>query len=172
MNTDALIAVTGWQLAPKIKYQHEGIDAELGVPSLSYTIDQEEFWAETDRRADEEILNRFPYLRHPPEAKLCFTQTVSPFRLYRGIAPPTLTERGDHSLAFMKMVHCTANLIIAETQALWCFAYLNDKLLIDRKNVCWDTTLTSRYGKHRYPWGFSAWWPEFVYDAVPYADCC
>ena len=70
----------------------------------------------------------------------------------------------------MKMVHCTANLILAETQALWVFAYLNKKLKIDQSDVYWSTALTSRFGKHRYPWGFSAWWPEFVYDAVPYAD--
>ena len=68
------------------------------------------------------------------------------------------------------MVHCTANLVLAETQALWSFAYLNNRLPVDRTNVYWSTALTSRFGKHRYPWGFSAWWPEFVYDAVPYAD--
>ena len=34
----------------------------------------------------------------------------------------------------------------------------------------WQTALSSRFGKWRYPWGFSQWYPEFVYDAVPYAD--
>lgn len=170
LETDALIAITGWQLVPKIKYKPDGLDASIGVPSSSCTSEQEDFWADMDGQADEEILTRFPYLRNPPQAKLPFKQTVTPFRLYRGIAPPTLTANGDHSLAFMKMVHCTANLILAETQALWTFAYLNEKLLVNKSNVYWDTALTSRFGKHRYPWGFSAWWPEFVYDAVPYAD--
>lgn len=170
MQTDALIAITGWRLVPTIKYKPNGIDAEIGVPSESYTPDQEKFWNDLDTKADDYILNKFPYLRKPPEAKLPFKQSVTPFRLYRGIAPPALTARGDHSLAFMKMVHCTANLILAETQALWIFAYFHDRLKIDRSNVYWSTALTSRFGKHRYPWGFSAWWPEFVYDAVPYAD--
>lgn len=91
-------------------------------------------------------------------------------RLYRGVAPPGLTASGDRSLCFLKMVHCTSNLVLAETQALWAFAYLNDKLDIEEQNVHWDTALTSRFGKWRYPWGFSQWYPEFVYDAVPYAD--
>ena len=151
--TDAICAITGWQIVPKIKFIPDGIDADLGVPSSSYTVDQEKFWAGMDMKADQEILSRFPYLRNPPEAKLPLTQTVTPFRLYRGIASPTLTAQGDHSLTFMKMVHCTANLILAETQALWSFAYLNDKLPVDRENVYWSTALTSRFGKHRYPWG-------------------
>jgi hypothetical protein len=168
--TDALIQITGWELVPKIKYKPEGLTGDIGVPSSSYTAEQEAFWVDMDQKADREILNRFPYLRNPPQAKLPFKQTVTPFRLYRGIAPPTLTAHGDHSLAFMKMVHCTSNLVLAETQALWSFAYLNYNLPIDRSNVYWSTALTSRFGKHRYPWGFSSWWPEFVYDAVPYAD--
>lgn len=170
LETDALIAITGWQLVPKIKYKPEGIDADLGVPSSTYTVEQEAFWTNMDQKADHEILNRFPYLRNPPKAKLPFKQSVTPFRLYRGIAPPRPTAEGDHSLAFMKMVHCTATLVLAETQALWSFAYLNNQLLIDRSDVYWSTALTSRFGKHRYPWGFSSWWPEFVFDAVPYAD--
>ncbi len=68
------------------------------------------------------------------------------------------------------MVHSTSNFIIAEAQALWIYAYLNNKLPIERSQVFWNTALTSRFGKWRYPWGFSQWYPEFVYDAVPYAD--
>ena len=68
------------------------------------------------------------------------------------------------------MVHSTSNVIIAECQALWTFAYLNGRIAIDREDVYHQTALLSRYGKHRYPCGFSAWYPEFVYDAVPYAD--
>ena len=157
LETDALIAITGWKLDRDIKWKPENIDADIGVPSASLTPKQEIFWTDLDTKADQYILNKFPYLRNPPEAKLPFTQTVTPFRLYRGIAPPVLTDKGDHSLAFMKMVHCTANLILAETQALWSFAYLNDKIPIDIRNVYWSTALTSRFGKHRYPWGFSAW---------------
>ena len=170
LETNALVGITGWRLVPTIEYKPDGIDADIGVPSELYTVDQQKFWNDIDSKADRFILDKFPYLRDPPEAKVPFKQTVTPFRLYRGIAPPTLTANGDYSLAFMKMVHCTSNFILAETQALWIFAYFNSKLHIDRSNVYWSTALTSRFGKHRYPWGFSAWWPEFVYDVVPYAD--
>ena len=170
METDAIVAITGWRLDPSIKYKPDRIDADLGVPSSSYTAAQETFWSDLNSEADEYIRNKFPALRNPPESRLPFKQNVTPYRLYRGIAPPALTESGDYSLAFMKAVHCTSNVVLAETQALWVFAYLNDELNIDKKEVYWSTALTSRFGKHRYPWGFSSWWPEFVYDAIPYAD--
>lgn len=153
LQTDAIIAITGWQLDKGIRWKPEGIDADMGVPVRSMNPQREMFWADLDSKADQHILNKFPYLRNPPEAKLSFTYDVTPFRLYRGIAPPNLTERGEHSLAFMKMVHCTSISVLAETQALWCFAYLNHKMPLDRRNVYWSTALTSRFGKHRSPWG-------------------
>ncbi|PNS15024.1 Thiol-specific monooxygenase [Sphaceloma murrayae] len=168
--TSGLIAITGWKLSPTILYKPIGIDATLGIPSASYSPVESAFWSDLEDEADKHILTKFPYLANPPTAKLPYTQSVTPVRLYRGIAPPGLTTDGDRSLVFMKMVHSTSNFIIAETQALWSFAYLNNKLAIDESTVFQDTARTSRFGKWRYPWGFSAWYPEFVYDAVPYAD--
>ncbi|RMZ89968.1 hypothetical protein DV736_g2801, partial [Chaetothyriales sp. CBS 134916] len=170
LESDALIAITGWKLAPAIQYQPAGLEASLGVPTSDLTAEEEAFWDYLDQKADDEILSRFPYLKHGPRKPIPYKQNVSPFRLYRGIAPPGLSARGDRSIAFMKMVHSTSNIIIAETQALWVYAYLNNKLAIDKKDVYWQTALTSRYGKLRYPCGFSSWYPEFVYDAIPYAD--
>ncbi|KAF9890675.1 hypothetical protein FE257_005541 [Aspergillus nanangensis] len=170
IQTDALVAITGWNLAPSIKYTPRGLDASLGIPTSTMTPEEEESWERLDAAADKEILTRFPYLQHPPAAKIPYKQAVSPFRLYRGIAPPGLTSTADNSLAYVKMVHSTSNVIIAETQALWVYAYLNDQLRIETGDVYRHTALTSRYGKHRYPCGFSAWYPEFVYDAIPYAD--
>ena len=168
--TDAIVAITGWQLTPTIKYKPDGIDAALGVPSQTYSEKELAFWSDLDQQADKEILRQFPRLADPPKRQLPYTQPITPFRMYRGIAPPGLTTRGDRSLAFLKMVHCTSNMVLAETQALWAYAYLNDKLEIDEGDVYWQTALSSRFGKLRYPWGFSQWYPEFVYDAVPYAD--
>lgn len=164
------MAITGWQLTPTIKYKPDGIDAALGVPSQSYSEKEIALWSDLDQKADKEILRQFPRLANPPKRQLPFTQPITPFRMYRGIAPPGLTTRGDRSLALLKMVHCTSNMVLAETQALWTYAYLSDKLEIDEGDVYWQTALSSRFGKLRYPWGFSQWYPEFVYDAVPYAD--
>lgn len=59
---------------------------------------------------------------------------------------------------------------MAEMQALWSYAYLENKLDIQNDDVFWQTALTSRFGKRRYPCGFGSWYPEFVYDSIPYAD--
>ncbi|PYH84593.1 dimethylaniline monooxygenase [Aspergillus uvarum CBS 121591] len=169
LQTDALVAITGWKLAQSVKYKPDGLGSSLGIPSRNPSEKDQSLWCRLDAEADEEILGRFPYLRDPPSA-IPYKQDVSPFRLYRGIAPPSLAANGDHSIAYMKMVHSTSNMIIAECQALWVYAYLNGKLSLDKTEVYHQTALLSRYGKHRYPCGFSAWYPEFVYDAVPYAD--
>ncbi|KXT12914.1 hypothetical protein AC579_10457 [Pseudocercospora musae] len=168
--TDVLVQITGWQLIPTIRWKPEGIDASVGVPSQTYSRGELDFWSDLDKRADSQILGQFPRLANAPKNKLPYTQPVTPFRLYRGIAAPGLTAHGDRSLAFVKMVHCTSNIIVAETQSLWLYAYMNHKLNIDERDVYWQTALSSRFGAWRYPWGFSKWWPEFVYDTIPYAD--
>ncbi|KAL4897633.1 hypothetical protein BDV59DRAFT_190563 [Aspergillus ambiguus] len=169
IHTDALVAITGWKLGSTMEYKPEGLDARLGIPSRHRNEQEERLWEELDSAADDEILGRFPYLRNPPP-RIPYKQDASPFRLYRGIAPPGLTSDSDYSLAYMKMVHSTSNVIIAETQALWVYAYLNGKLRIDTSDVYRQTALMSRYGRHRYPCGFSSWYLEFVYDAIPYVD--
>ncbi|KAH7169976.1 hypothetical protein EDB81DRAFT_150410 [Dactylonectria macrodidyma] len=169
-HTDAIIAITGWNLAPTVKYMPEGIERELGIPCNTLEGSEASLWETLDNEAEKEILTRFPYLSKQPKQIVPYKQKVTPYRLYRGIASPELTTRNDHSIVYIKMVHSTSNMIIAETQALWAFAYLNNKLDIDRTQVYRQTALSSRYGKLRYPCGFSSWYPEFVYDAIPYAD--
>ncbi|KAF4503028.1 dimethylaniline monooxygenase [Fusarium agapanthi] len=168
--TDVLIAITGWKLSPNIQYKPDGIEASLGIPTESMSSEEQAFWTHLDKEAESEILQKFPYLTHPPKNVIPYKQKVSPYRLYRGMAPPGLTSRSDNSIVFIKMVHSTANMIIAETQALWAYAYLNKMIDIDKDRVYKETALSSCYGRLRYPCGFSAWYPEFVYDTVPYAD--
>ncbi|KAF3392571.1 Flavin-containing monooxygenase FMO GS-OX-like 2 [Penicillium rolfsii] len=169
IQTDAIVAITGWKLAQSIVYKPDGLDSSLGIPSNNASVEDKIFWQRLNVEADKEILGRFPFLRNPPPA-IPYKQDVSPFRLYRGIAPPSLAAKGDNSIAYIKMVHSTSNIIIAECQALWAYAYLNGKISIDETKVYHQAALLNRYGKHRYPCGFSAWYPEFVYDAIPYAD--
>lgn len=168
--TDALIAITGWKLSPNVQYKPDGIDASLGIPSENLSEEETAFWNHLDQEAEDEILKKFPYLARPPKQIIPYKQKVSPYRLYRGMAPPGLTSRSDNSIVFIKMVHSTSNIIIAETQALWAYAYLNGMVDIDKSQIYKQTALSSRYGKLRYPCGFSSWYPEFVYDAIPYAD--
>jgi hypothetical protein len=130
-----------------------------------------------DQKADTEILNRFPRLRTAPQAdkdsmtvdplaKVTPRKAVAaftPYRLHRGIAPSGLTVKGDRSLVFLKMLSTTSNMIMSEVQALWGYAYLNDKLEINGSKVYWQTALLSRFGKLRYPYGFGARYPEFIF---------
>jgi hypothetical protein len=72
----------------------------------------------------------------------------------------------------------------AQLQALWITAYLDHKLAVDHKTpdqrqnskssledeVRWETILHSQFGKWRYPAGFGARYPDFVFDALPYMD--
>lgn len=51
-----------------------------------------------------------------------------PIRLYRFMAPPGLTARGDHSIVFNGFVSNVANTMRLEVSALWCYAYLNGQL--------------------------------------------
>ncbi|EWZ80082.1 hypothetical protein FOWG_15940 [Fusarium oxysporum f. sp. lycopersici MN25] len=168
--THALIAITGWKLSPNIQYKPDGIEASLGIPTESMSSEELAFWSHLDKEAAREILQKFPYLTRPPKNVIPYQQKVSPYRLYGGMAPPGLTSRSDNSIVFIKMVHSTANIIIAETQALWAYAYLNGMIDMNKDKVYHETALSSCYGRLRYPCGFSAWYPEFVYDTVPYAD--
>ncbi|KAJ5660123.1 hypothetical protein N7507_006574 [Penicillium longicatenatum] len=172
MQTDALIEITGWSLAPTMKYKPDGLDASLGLPvaASKLTTEQETLWRYLDQNAEDTILSKFPYLSGPPASKLPYKPNITPLRLYRGIAPPNLTAKSTHSLAYVKMFHSTANMLVAEVQSLWVYAYLNDKITIPTENVYEQTALLSRFGKLRYPWGFSAWFPETIFDSIPYVD--
>lgn len=195
IKVDAMSQVTGWEYSPTVSFEPAGIDGEIGVPSLKYTFNQEQFWNNLDIKADGEIFARFPILKKAPQINQTFNvdvsnaessikiieptdqeatrsspQQLTPYRLYRGIAPPGLTADGDRSLVFLKMVSSTSNMIIAELQALWSYAYLEGELAIRNDTVKWQTALASRFGKRRYPCGFGAIYPDFVFDSVPYAD--
>lgn len=167
IQTDCLIQTTGWSQVPSVKYSPSGIEDKIGVPHIPKDENEIRMWKDLDRKAEQEILHRFPALKNPPKKPLPYKYDTTPLRMYRGMAPPGLTAEGDRSIVFIKFVHSTSNFILAEIQSLWAYAYLNNKLAIDRDKVYWSTALTSRYGKVRYPCGFSH---EFIWDVVPYAD--
>jgi hypothetical protein len=95
--------------------------------------------------------------------------------LYRGIAPPGLTQAGDHSLVFINMFSSVANTIRVEVQCLWALAYFNHKLLTVEKDreggrVFLETALLQRFAQHRAPYGHGRLYPDLVADQVPYWD--
>ncbi|KIW31274.1 uncharacterized protein PV07_02935 [Cladophialophora immunda] len=179
---DALICSTGWHHRPSMKFLPEGIDAELGIPH-----DSTEPETSLVSRADEEILGRFPRLKDQPDvyqnyqplqpAKDEAVVNQRPFRLYRFMVPPTSINTP--SIAFLGILLTIHTVPVAQAQALWLTAYLNNQLSAQRLNptksfdpdaVAYETILQTQFGKWRYPGAFGKQFPDFVFDAVPYMD--
>ncbi|KAI1609145.1 dimethylaniline monooxygenase (N-oxide forming) [Exophiala viscosa] len=182
VDASALITATGFSAKPTFTFTRKETHSDLGVPSTSLTPVQQDFWNALDEKADLRIGEAFPRLLSGPHLSATssvvklYTTTIdpemnySPFRLYRAIAPPGPTARGDHSLVFISMFSNLANTARCELQCLWVYAYLNDKLAIERATVFEETALMARYAKFRAPFGHGRFFPDLVFDQVPYFD--
>ncbi|KAJ4310107.1 hypothetical protein N0V94_008613 [Neodidymelliopsis sp. IMI 364377] len=170
IETDALFCATGWKSRPPINFLPPGRHAELGVPYYSAKPDP------LITEADAVILDKFPRLQNQPVVpKSVRSETDNdtpnqPFQLYRFMAPPSTLEK--RNIAFAGMISTISTSICAQAQALWISAYFDGKLerLPSTEQAHWTTTLHSRFGRWRYPCGYGARLPDFVFDAVPYLD--
>ncbi|KAK3688198.1 hypothetical protein B0T22DRAFT_458928 [Podospora appendiculata] len=203
LETDLLCCVTGWKHVPAIKFLPEGIDKELGIPHTPSTSEPY-FTPNQVQRADDEILSRFPRLRNQPVQnknlkplvdnkgisttdEINPSTALTPYTLYRFIAPPSATFLQTRDTAFAGVTSSFATALIAHAQSIWIYAYLNDKLpakvlppVTARANIeqpaksiqdlQYETVLHARFGKWRYPAGHGSQFPDFVFDAVPYLD--
>ena len=192
IQTDALVCSTGWKHTPSIDFRPFSIHADLGIPSTEYTQQQTEQWTDLDARADAEIIQRLPLLLGGPKkpgdqevtantAKIESPPThYTPWRLLRGIAPPSLPST---DIAFLGMFTCPQSALRAEISSLWAYAYLFDKLNKPLKSISlpsrrvqdlsdrlYDTALFQRYGKWRTPYGFGARHADAVFEGLPYFD--
>lgn len=202
---DAFIASTGWKWTTSIEFRPKVIHADLGLPSTEYTKTQKETWDKLDARADVEIFKRFPKLATGPkkddeslfeQEKGKPRQSFTPWRLWRGIAPPSMPSR---DIVFLCVVAQLQSVVRTEISSLWAYAYLMGKLnsvntiskpskqlqlkqrVADEKGVAikqigtvddimYDTALSQRWAKWRAPYGFGARHPDFVFDGIPYFD--
>ncbi|TLS27585.1 hypothetical protein PpBr36_04169 [Pyricularia pennisetigena] len=103
----------------------------------------------------------------------------SPWRLYRGIAPPGLAATGDRSLAFVGIHNNLSNLTRLEVQSLWAASYLLGHALDDpnldgsprsAKAIFEDAALLQRWSQRRAPLGHGRSFPDMVFDQLPYWD--
>jgi hypothetical protein len=184
VSADALITATGFSAKPTLKFLPEDTHSDLGIPSTNYTSAQHQQWQALNEQADLKIGESFPRLLAGPfrgptsnipqpfhpgmDAETSYT----PFRLYRAVAPPGLTKAGDHSLAFVSMFSNLANTPRCELQCLWAYAYLNNSLAInpDPNTVFEESALLAQYARHRAPYGHGRFFPDLVFDQLPYMD--
>ncbi|KAL8657116.1 MAG: hypothetical protein Q9226_002231 [Calogaya cf. arnoldii] len=121
---DAILCGTGW--TPSLSFFDQDLLADLGIPQPieTFPLDEAKMWERLEGDADREVLNRFPFLADPPE-HYHTPMTETPYRLYNGIAPLR-----DHSIVFVGHVMIANYFRVAECQAIWATAYLDDKVKI------------------------------------------
>lgn len=125
IEADVLICGTGWKDAPQLNFV---TDREMGLPGFPSPSS----WKFIPK-ADEEILTRCPKLNNQPEPRSYkpmtdnATEIVSePYRLYRFMVPPAFIK--SRTLAFAGAYRSPATTIIAQAQALWITAFLENQL--------------------------------------------
>ena len=242
MEVDALVCSTGWRWDCGIEFLPKEEHSGLGIPSADLTRSQMAEWEDLEGKADAEILEKFPALASSPgpaknirvvqetektgddEPERQVKAEYTPWRLFRGMAPPNNPR---HDVVFLGMMMSLQTMIRSDIAALWGYAYLEGQLgavqfLSDfssskilpplapsspqkkphhlngtatngnvtngtvtngslSKNCCtmasseekqymYDTALFSRFGRWRYPLGYGARFPDFVFDGLPYLD--
>jgi len=165
LKADVVVCATGWKKDSPLQYINFP-ESKLGLPQTP---------AEQQRlvqQADEEILTRFPRLKDQPELRSAVVKPGSdPYRLYRFIVPPTMLK--SRNIAFAGMVSTVSTAICATAQALWISTFFDgqlDRLAQTTDEVTREVMLHTQWGKWRYPSGYGANFPDFVFDALPYAD--
>lgn len=123
--TDAIVYATGWEAINPLYSPSLAISLGLPVPVAEKDIATDRRLRELESSKDATILSRFPILAHPPKYQYRPPQHT-PFRLYKGIAPPS--DAKNHSIVFLGKVTSTNNFRTAETQALWAVAYLDGNI--------------------------------------------
>ena len=193
LESDALLANTGWKNVPPMKFLPEGIDKELGIPLRLAENNQLDGLL---KQADRDILNLFPRLRDQPvwnknyvpltdqkgissDDEITTCTPLTPFMLHHFIVPPSERFLRARDVAFVGIVSNFSNIITAHLQGLWISAYFSGLLANDpskavgdekaMQKLKYEAVLQNRFGKWRYPTeGHKA--PAFIFDAVPYLD--
>ena len=170
---DILVCATGWKAQPPLTFLPTTRLSALGLPHDAPPD------AAVLAKADAAILAAFPRLRDQPAINNP-TSTSSkddapqPLRLYRFITPPhTLSRSTTPNLAFAGLLTTISTPLVAQAQALWITALFDSALTRPPSSPAqaeWLAVLHARFGKWRYPLGYGARVPDFVFDALPYVD--
>jgi hypothetical protein len=174
LEADVLICGTGWKDTPQLNFVTQ---KELGLPGHTSSSAKEHI-----PKADAEIFRTCPKLQNQPAPRHFKPMsnkkeevTPEPYRLFRFMVPPAFIQR--RTLAFAGAYRSPATTIIAQTQALWITAFLDNQIPtlkcpsgIVPERVLYETVLHTQFGKWRYSRGFGARFPELWFDCLPYVD--
>lgn len=165
LEADGMVCSTGWKKESSIRFSGLG-EAGLGLPQALVESDR----LELNARADADVLSMFPRLKDQPELRFQ-PKEGDPLRYYRFIVPSTMLEA--RNLAFAGMVSSVSTAVCAAVQGAWISAFLDGKL--DRIAETPDETtqeimLHTQWGKWRYPCGYGASLPDFVFEGLPYVN--
>lgn len=163
LDADVLICSTGWKKESTIKF------AGLDKAGLGLDLPQEER-AQLSAEFDEKVLNMFPILKEQPQ--LHFQPApANPLRYYRFMVPPTFLEK--RNLAFAGMISSVSTSICATAQGIWISEFMDgslDRMAKTKEEVTQEVMLHTQWGKWRYPCGYGASLPDFVFEGIPYVD--
>ncbi|KAF4470453.1 flavin-binding monooxygenase [Fusarium albosuccineum] len=163
LDADIIVCSTGWKKESPVKFRN------LGPQGFGLPFNEEEMSA-LRKEADENVLDMFPRLKDQPHLRF-EPKTTEPLRLYRFMVPSTLVYK--RNLAFSGAVSTVSTSICATVQGHWIAAYLGNKLerLPDtQQEITDEIMLHTQWGKWRYPCGYGASLPDFVFEGLPYAD--
>jgi hypothetical protein len=165
LETDGMVCSTGWKKESSIRFSGLG-PAALGLPQAVVEADR----LKLNAKADSDVLTAFPRLKDQP--KLRFQpKEADPLRYYRFIVPSTMIN--SRNLAFAGMVSTVSTAVCATVQAAWITAFLDgrlDRIAQTPEDVTQEIMLHTQWGKWRYPCGYGASLPDFVFEGLPYAN--
>lgn len=163
LDAELLVLSTGWKKESTIKFSGLGPEG-LGLP---YTDSEK---AVLNQEADKKVLSLFPRLKNQP--KLRFEpKDMDPLRYYRFMVPASMV--GSRSLAFAGMVSSVSTSVVATIQGQWISAYLDgklDRLPTSMGEITDEIMLHTQWGKWRFPCGYGASLPDFVFEGLAYSN--
>lgn len=146
--TDILLCGTGWN-ANYPFFSSEQI-FELGLPHnpCKNSEDERQSWNDLMDAADRQILEQYPILaRPPPKCKTNSNPSLTPARLYHGIASLT-----DTSIVFLGLARMANNFRGAEAQAIWATAYWDGHVAIPPfEQAQREVAYMNAFSRRRYP---------------------
>lgn len=165
LEAEGMVCSTGWKKESSIRFT--GLD-DVGLGLEQALVEQTRL--ELNAKADNDVLTMFPGLKDQPQLRFK-PKEAEPLRYYRFIVPSTMLK--SRNLAFAGMVSSVNTAVCATAQATWISAFLDGKLdrIADTPDeVKEEVMLHTQWGKWRFPCGYGASLPDFVFEGLPYVN--